>query len=336
METLLKEQIVTGWIREYQSTVSDLFTIPSSIIWLILFFIDENDEFISEYWSSTMKREIITIQIGQCGNHIGNAFWNTICHEHKVNKHDGTFAGDSKQRNWWTSDQRLLDKIHVHFSETEKLRFVPRTCLIDLDPQIIDKIKVSPMGLLFKLDNICSGTSSAGNNWAKGHYTNGVELIDEAVDILRKEVESCNCPQGFQLTQSLGGGTGSGMGSLMLIKIRDNYPDRIISTFSVYPSPKVSDVVVEPYNAMLSIHQLLENSDATNVIDNEALFSISHNVLKQKEPKYCDLNWVISMVMSGVTCSLRFSGKLNGDLRKMCVNLVPFARLHFFLLAQAP
>eukprot|EP01084_Bolivina_argentea_P237771 399511_1 len=126
------------------------------------------------------------------------------------------------------------------------------------------------------------------------------------------------------------------MGSLMLIKIRDNYPDRIISTFSVYPSPKVSDVVVEPYNAMLSIHQLLENSDATNVIDNEALFSISHNVLKQKEPKYCDLNWVISLVMSGITCSLRYSGQLNCDLRKMAVNLVPFPRLHFFLLSQAP
>merc|ERR1711997_487516 len=101
-------------------------------------------------------------------------------------------------------------------------------------------------------------------------------------------------------------------------------------------APKVSDGVVEPYNATLSIHQLLENSDQTFVIDNEALFSISHNVLKQDEPKYADLNWVISMTMSGITASLRFSGKLNGDLRKMGTNLVPFPRLHFFLLAQAP
>merc|ERR1712242_653573 len=162
------------------------------------------------------------------------------------------------------------------------------------------------------------------------------ELIDEAVDIIRRETEGCDCPQGFQLTQSIGGGTGSGMGTLLLLKIRDNYPDRITATFSVYPSPKVSDVVVEPYNATLSIHQLLENSDETFVIDNEALFSISHNVLKQKEPKYADLNWVISMVMSGITASLRFSGKLNGDLRKLGVNLVPFPRLHFFLVSQAP
>ena len=69
------------------------------------------------------------------------------------------------------------------------------------------------------------------------------------------------------------------------------------------------------------MHQLLENSDETFVLDNEALFNISHNVLKLKEPRYTDLNWVISMVMSGVTASLRFAGELNTDIRKLGVNL---------------
>ena len=80
------------------------------------------------------------------------------------------------------------------------------------------------------------------------------------------------------------------MGTLLLPKTRDNYPDRITATFSVYPSPKVSDVVVEPYDATLPVHQLLEKSNETFMIDNEALLSISHYVLKQKEPKYKDLN----------------------------------------------
>merc|ERR1712173_164051 len=164
----------------------------------------------------------------------------------------------------------------------------------------------------------------------------GAELIEEALDVIRKEVENCDCPQGFQICHSLGGGTGSGMGTLLLLKLRDAYPDRILATFSVYPSPKVSDTVVEPYNAVLSSHQLLENSDETFVIDNEALYNISHNVLKQNAPTYADLNYLISCVMSGVTASLRFPGKLNGDLRKLGVNLVPFPRLHFFLVSQAP
>ena len=61
---------------------------------------------------------------------------------------------------------------------------------------------------------IVFGASGAGNNWAKGHYTEGAEIIDEVVDVVRKETESCDSPQGFQITHSLGGGTGSGLGML--------------------------------------------------------------------------------------------------------------------------
>jgi hypothetical protein len=48
-----------------------------------------------------------------------------------------------------------------------------------------------------------------------------------------------------------------------------------MATFSVVPSPKVSDTVTEPYNATLSIHQLVENSDETFCIDNEALCELA-------------------------------------------------------------
>ena len=67
----------------------------------------------------------------------------------------------------------------------------------------------------------------------------GAELVESVLDVVRKESESCDCLQGFQLTHSLGGGTGSGMGTLLISKIREEYPDRIMNTFSVIPSPKV-------------------------------------------------------------------------------------------------
>nr|XP_046274197.1 tubulin beta chain-like [Scatophagus argus] len=121
------------------------------------------------------------------------------------------------------------------------------------------------------------GQSGAGNNWAKGHYTERTELVDSVLDVVRKEAKSCECLQGFQLTRSLGGGTGSGMGTLLISKIREEYPDRIMNTFSVVPSPKVSDTVVEPHNATLSVHQLVENTDETYCMDNEALYSILHS-----------------------------------------------------------
>ena len=207
-----------------------------------------------------------------------------------------------------------------------------------------------------------TGQSGAGNNWAKGHYTEGAELVDSVLDVVRKEAESCDCLQGFQLTHSLGGGTGSGMGTLLISKIREEYPDRIMNTFSVVPSPKVSDTVVEPYNATLSVHQLVENTDETYCIDNEALYDICFRTLKLTTPTYGDLNHLVSATMSGVTTCLRFPGQvkfsiykirtslrpsvfneffsyifqLNADLRKLAVNMVPFPRLHFFMPGFAP
>jgi len=109
-----------------------------------------------------------------------------------------------------------------------------------------------------------------------------------------------------------------------------------MSTFSVLPSAKVADTVTEPYNATLSLHQLIENSQQTFCLDNEALYDICKRTLKLKDPQYSDLNSLVSRVMSGVTCGLRFPGQLNSDLRKMAVNLVPFPRLHFFLTGHAP
>ena len=164
----------------------------------------------------------------------------------------------------------------------------------------------------------------------------GAELVDSVLDVVRKEAESCDCLQGFQLTHSLGGGTGSGMGTLLISKIREEYPDRIMNTYSVVPSPKVSDTVVEPYNATLSVHQLVENTDETYCIDNEALYDICFRTLKLANPTYGDLNHLVSLTMSGVTTCLRFPGQLNADLRKLAVNMVPFPRLHFFMPGFAP
>lgn len=207
---------------------------------------------------------------------------------------------------------------------------------MDLEPGTMDSVRAGPFGQLFRPDNFVFGQTGAGNNWAKGHYTEGAELIDSVLDVVRKEAEGCDCLQGFQITHSMGGGTGSGMGTLLISKVREEYPDRIMETFSVFPSPKVSDTVVEPYNATLSVHQLVENADEVQVIDNEALYDICFRTLKLSTPTYGDLNHLVSAGMSGITCCLRFPGQLNSDLRKLATNLVPFPRLHFFMIGFAP
>ncbi|CAL1128757.1 unnamed protein product [Cladocopium goreaui] len=249
-------------------------------------------------------RELVHVQGGQCGNQIGAKFWE--------------------------------ERVNVYFNEATGGRYVPRAVLMDLEPGTMDSVRAGPFGQLFRPDNFVFGQTGAGNNWAKGHYTEGAELIDSVLDVVRKEAEGCDCLQGFQLCHSLGGGTGAGMGTLLISKVREEYPDRIMETFSVIPSPKVSDTVVEPYNAVLSFHQLVENSDESFLLDNEALYDICFRTLKLTTPTYGDLNHLVSAAMSGVTCCLRFPGQLNCDLRKIAVNLVPFPRLHFFMTGFAP
>ena len=167
-----------------------------------------------------------------------------------------------------TSDLQL-ERVNVYFNEASGKKYVPRAVLVDLEPGTMDAVRAGPFGQLFRPDNFVHGQSGAGNNWAKGHYTEGAELVDQVLDVIRREAEGCDCLQGFQITHSLGGGTGAGMGTLLISKIREEFPDRMMATFSVVPSPKVSDTVVEPYNATLSVHQLVENSDETFCIDNE-------------------------------------------------------------------
>lgn len=93
-----------------------------------------------------------------------------------------------------------------------------------------------------------------------------------------------------------------------------------MQTFSVVPSPKVSDTVVEPYNATLSVHQLVENADECMILDNEALYDICFRTLKLTTPTFGDLNHLISAVMSGVTCCLRFPGAPEAFSEQRLVN----------------
>ena len=271
-------------------------------------------------------REIVHVQVGQCGNQIGTKFWETMSQEHGISV-DGGYVGDNPIQ---------LERINVYFHEGMGGRYVPRAVLSDLEPGTMDAIRGGLYGKIFRPDNFINGQSGAGNNWAKGHYTEGAELVDGIMDVVRKEAEGCDMLQGFQITHSMGGGTGAGMGTLLVSKIREDYPDRIMSTYSVVPSPKVSDTVVEPYNATLSVHQLVENADQCFALDNEALYDICFRTLKLDNPSYEDLNNLIAQAITGTTCSLRFPGQLNCDLRKLAVNMVPFPRLHFFLVGFAP
>jgi len=199
-----------------------------------------------------------------------------------------------------------------------------------------DDIRTGPYAQMFHPEFLLNGKEDAANNFARGHYTVGKEILDQVNDRLRKLVDNSNNVQGFIVNHAVGGGTGSGLGALILERIAVDYRKKSKIGFEVYPAPNLSTCIVEPYNAMLSTHWLLDHTEVSLMLDNEAIYEICQKQLDIARPSYSDLNIIISKVVSSMSAALRFDGEANVDLGEFQTNLVPFPRLHFMTTALAP
>jgi len=273
-------------------------------------------------------REILSIHIGQAGVQLGNSCWELYCLEHGIQP-DGMMPSD-------TTPGVENDAFNTFFSETNAGKHVPRAIFVDLEPGVLDETRNGTYRKLFNPDQLLSGKEDAANNYARGHYTVGKELVDSTLDRIRKLVDNCTGLQGFLIFHSVGGGTGSGFGSLLLERLSVDYGKKSKLDFCVYPSPQTSTAVVEPYNSVLSTHSLLEHTDVAFMLDNEAIYDICRTRLDIEKPTYTNLNRLVAQLISSLTASLRFQGSLNVDINEFQTNLVPYPRIHFMLCSYAP
>jgi tubulin alpha len=272
-----------------------------------------------------MPREIISIHIGQAGVQTGNACWELYCLEHGINP-NGTMEHEAAADN----------RFQTFFNETQRGKYVPRAVMVDLEPTVIDQVRKGAYGKLYHPDSLINGKEDAANNYARGHYTVGKELLETTLNTIRKIVDQCDALQGFLIFHSVGGGTGSGFASLLLEHLSQDYPKKAKLDFCVYPSPHVATSVVEPYNSVLSTHALLEHTDVAFLLDNEAIYDICRKNLDIPKPTYNHLNRVVAQIVSSLTSSLRFEGSLNVDMNEFQTNLVPYPRIHFLGCSYAP
>jgi len=269
-------------------------------------------------------REIISIHIGQAGVQTGNACWELFCLEHGISP-DGTMATPSKDQGFQT-----------FFNEAGSGKYVPRSIMVDFEPSVIDEVRKGSYGQLYHPEQLITGQEDAANNYARGHYTIGKEILDQTLNAIRRTVDQCDGLQGFLIFHSVAGGTGSGFASLLLEHLSQDYPKKAKLDFCIYPSPLVATSVVEPYNSVLSTHALLEHTDVAFMLDNEAIYDICKRNLDIERPTYNHLNRVIAQIVSSLTCSLRFEGSLNIDMNEIQTNLVPYPRIHFLMCSYAP
>jgi len=271
-------------------------------------------------------REIISLHIGQAGIQVGNSCWELYCLEHGIQP-DGLLPGGSVGED---------DAFNTFFSETSSGKHVPRSVFVDLEPTVVDEVRTGAYRTLFHPEQLITGKEDAANNYARGHYTIGKEIVDLCLDRIRKLSDGCTGLQGFLVFSSVGGGTGSGLGALLLERLSVDYGKKPKLGFTVYPAPQVSTAVVEPYNSVLSTHALLEHTDVCIILDNEAVYDICQKNLNIACPSYSNLNKLIAQVISSLTASLRFDGALNVDVTEFQTNLVPYPRIHFMLSSYAP
>ena len=228
------------------------------------------------------------------------------------------------------------DSFNTFFSETSSGKHVPRAVFVDLEPTVVDEVRMGTYRQLFHPEQLITGKEDAANNYARGHYTIGKEQIEITVDRIRRMADQCTGLQGFLVFHSFGGGTGSGFASLLMERLSMEYGKKSKLGFSVYPAPQVSTAIVEPYNAILYTHTTLEHCDCAFLVDNQAIYDIARKNLDIVRPTYTNLNRIIAQIISSITASLRFDGALNVDLNEFQTNLVPYPRIHYPLATYAP
>lgn len=158
------------------------------------------------------------------------------------------------------------------------------------------------------------------------------------MDMIDREADGSDSLEGFVLCHSIAGGTGSGMGSYLLEELNDHFPKKLIQTYSVFPnqSQSESDVVVQPYNSILTLKRLTINADCVVVLDNTALNSIAVDRLRVNNPTVSQLNSLVSTVMAASTTTLRYPGYMNNDLIGLVASLIPTPRCHFLMTGYTP
>ena len=109
-----------------------------------------------------------------------------------------------------------------------------------LHPSLVsDEVRTGTYRQLFHPEQLITGKEDAANNYARGHYTIGKEIVDLVLDRVRKLADQCTGLQGFLIFHSFGGGTGSGFASLLMERLSVDYGKKSKLEFAIYPAPQV-------------------------------------------------------------------------------------------------
>ncbi|XP_077510508.1 tubulin delta chain-like [Amblyomma americanum] len=209
---------------------------------------------------------VITLQIGQCGNQLGYEFFNAVAQDIGAGepeaRRDLDYYSSSAERFFTTDTQGSL---------------LSSAILIDTETKVVGKVlKEACNGNKWHYTRSACYTSAqgAGNNWALGYIEHSREALEQICDLVRRHIERRDWLDGFLPIFSLGGGTGSGLGTKLTETLRDSYPNTPVINAVVWPC-KSGEVAVQAYNALLSLAHLQDSADGLLVLSNDALHRVA-------------------------------------------------------------
>lgn len=288
----------------------------------------------------------VIVQVGQCGNQIGAQFWSSALKEHAFHDESGHFA-ESVASFFRNIDSKTGRNLSVSNPPSQIQSLKARAVLIDMEEGVLNGLLQSNVGELFNSTELIKDVSGAGNNWATGFHFYGNNYREQIIEAIRRECELCDCLQSFFILHSMGGGTGSGLGSRTLSLIADNFPDVFRFVIPVYPSAD-DDVITSPYNTTLAMKQISEFGNCIMPVENQSLTAIcqqlgtakvdhiKHTVTESREKAFNKMNSLVAKVILDITASARFDGSMNVDINEICMNLVPFPKANYLVPAIAP
>ncbi len=244
---------------------------------------------------------IVTVQVGQCGNQVGSQFFSTLMDDVNTPIVKGyTMAENEAYRKacmecFFNVNDGKVDRKSDSLPQA-------RAVMIDMEPKVIAQslAEANQSGTWKYPDKQqFSLQRGSGNNWAHGYAIHGPKVKESVMNLVRREVEKCEHFAGFLTLLSLAGGTGSGVGTMLTESLRDEYPHCFILDQVVWPYT-MGEVIVQNYNAILTLSHLYQVVDGLLVVQNDTIHKICSQLLGMPKVSFKAINKVIAHQMAGL------------------------------------
>ncbi|XP_060680425.1 tubulin delta chain-like isoform X2 [Hemiscyllium ocellatum] len=229
----------------------------------------------------------IWLQIGQCGNQVGQEWWKLVTNEKAPNS--------------------TLDRYPFRAPDGK----LSALC-VDSEPKVVRSLLREVKSGSFRDSNISLGLRGRGNNWALGYHglkrEDDNSLLHRTLDSFRKEVERRDAYSGVVLLHSLTGGTGSGLGAHLCESIREEFPVGYILSVTVAPH-QVGESPLQHYNSLLCLSWLQRYADGVLLFHNDDVLrrmqvlcgkKIDHAPALQPPISLSDMNTHIASCLAGL------------------------------------